>query len=411
MNKIAGGNVMKAFFKNLANLMHQSLPEANFAIEFWDGDSIRIGESPEVTLLLTSKKGAQRIIEAGFLGFAEAYMGEELEIEGDLQALFRLGLAIDFHESKISLNQKLRFLLRTLLNRGTVRKAPKNITYHYDRGNDFYSLYLDKSMTYSCGYFIHPGDSLDQAQENKYNHICRKLLLKAGESLVDIGCGWSGMLIYAARHYDINGVGCTLSRGQFEFSNSKIRELGLQDRIKVVYQDYREMKGRFDKFVSIGMFEHVGKKYFSAFFKKVKQLLKEGGMGLLHSIGKDTPSAGDPWTLKYIFPGGYIPTISEMLDGAGKVGFSVLDVENLRLHYARTLDCWLDNYERNIDKVKKMFDESFVRRWRLFFCSSAAGFRYGESRLFQILFSNGLNNDLPTTREYIYHHKTSEVAP
>jgi cyclopropane-fatty-acyl-phospholipid synthase len=183
--------------------------------------------------------------------------------------------------------------------------------------------------------------------------------------------------------------------------------LGLQDNIRVVYQDYREMEGQFDKFVSIGMFEHVGKKYYPVFYKKVGQLLKPGGVGLLHSIGKDTPSGGDAWTGKYIFPGGYIPTIEEMTGGAGKDGFSILDVENLRLHYARTLDYWLENYERNIDKVKEMFDESFVRRWRLFLASSSAGFRYGQIRLFQMLFSNGLNNDLPMTRDHVYEYETS----
>ncbi len=401
---------MKGVFKDIVQLMHNANPEASFAVEFWDGDSVVFGEEPKVTLRLTNREGAKRIITDGFLGFGEAYMAQQLEVDGDLGELLRLGLTINFNEHKLSVGQKLRFLFTAILNRDSRSKAPKNISYHYDRGNDFYKLYLDDSLTYSCAYFRAPDDSLEQAQDNKYEHICRKLLLKPDESLVDIGCGWGGMLIYAARHYGITGIGCTLSRSQFEFANNKIKGLGLQSRIQVVYKDYREMTGKFDKFVSIGMFEHVGKKYYPIFFRRVKQLLKEGGVGLLHSIGKDAASPSDPWTMKYIFPGGYIPTLAEMTEGAGKVGFSVLDVENLRLHYAKTLDRWTENYERNIDKVKKMFDESFVRRWRLFLVSSAAGFRYSQTRLFQMVFSNGLNNDLPLTRDHIYDHETSVAA-
>jgi cyclopropane-fatty-acyl-phospholipid synthase len=406
-NKNSGGQCMKSFFQEVASLMHQADPEAAFAIEFWDGDSVHFGDSPKFILRLISKKGAQRIISNGFLGFGEAYMAQEIEVDGDLQELLRLGLSIHFYEYNISTVRKIGYVLSSLMNRGSLLKSPRNSAYPYDRGNEFYSLYLDNSMAYSCAYFKSPEDSLDHAQDNKYDHICRKLQLKPGESLVDIGCGWGVMLIFAANHYGITGVGCTLSRNQVDYANTKIRELGLQDRIRVVYRDYRKLKGQFDKFVSIGMFEHVGKKYFPVFFKKVMQLLKKGGMGLLHSIGKDTPSKGDPWTMKYIFPGGYIPTLGEMVDGVGQVGFTILDVENLRLHYARTLDCWLQNYERNIEEVRRLVDESFVRRWRLFLTSSAAGFRYGQSRLFQILFSHGLNNDLPVTRDHIYNHELS----
>ena len=401
---------MKAFMKEVAGMMHQADPEAGFAFEFWDGDTIRFGNFPKVTLRLNSENAARRIAGNGFLGFGEAYMDQELDVEGDLRELIRLGLAIQFNQRNISTLQKLRFLISAFRNRDTRRRARENIAYHYDRGNEFYALYLEESMTYSCAYFRTPGDTLEEAQDNKYDHICRKLMLQPGESLVDIGCGWGGMLIYAARHYGISGVGCTISRHQFEYANAKIREMGLQDRIRVVYRDYREMEGQFDKFVSIGMFEHVGKQYHPLFFKKIRQLLKKDGVGLLHSIGKDFPAGRDGWTARYIFPGGYVPTLAEMADGAGEVGFSVLDVENLRLHYARTLDCWLENYEQNADKVREMFDESFVRRWRLFLASSSAGFRYSLTRLFQMTFTHGLNNQLPVTRDHVYSHETSAAT-
>jgi cyclopropane-fatty-acyl-phospholipid synthase len=393
---------MKKVIKNIAQMMHQSDPRACFAIEFWDGDAIRFGNFPQVTLRLKTKSCAKKIIRKGFLGFGESYVKGDLEIENDLLKLFRLGFAIDFDDYRLSFWQKFRLLILSLKDSDTLRQAPKNISYHYDKGDEFYALYLDKSMTYSCAYFVKPDDSLEQAQLNKYEHIARKLLLKPNESLLDIGCGWGGMLIYAARKYGITGVGITLSKNQFQYANRKIKELGLQNQLKVLYQDYRHLSGKFDKIVSIGMMEHVGKRFIPTFIQEVSDLLKTGGLALLHTIGKDTPSAGDPWTFGYIFPGAYIPTLHEIVKEMGKTGFSILDVENLRLHYAKTLEKWTENFEGNIDKVRQLFDEGFVRQWRLFLNSTAAGFKYGNSRLFQILVSKGLDNTLPVTRAHVY---------
>ena len=393
---------MKKVIKNIAQMMHQSDPRACFAIEFWDGDAIRFGKFPQVTLRLKTKSCAKKIIRKGFLGFGESYVKGDLEIENDLLKLFRLGFAIDFDDYQLSFWQKFRLLIHSLIDSDTLRQAPKNISYHYDKGDEFYALYLDKTMTYSCAYFVKPYDSLEQAQLNKYEHIARKLLLKPNESLLDIGCGWGGMLIYAARKYGITGVGITLSKNQFQYANRKIKELGLQNQLKVLYQDYRQLSGKFDKIVSIGMMEHVGKRFIPTFIQKVSDLLKTGGLALLHTIGKDSPSAGDPWTFTYIFPGAYIPTLQEIVNEMGKTGFSILDVENLRLHYAKTLEKWSENFEGNIAKIRKLFDERFVRQWRLFLNSTSAGFKYGNSRLFQILVSKGLDNTLPVTRAHIY---------
>ncbi len=394
---------MKKAFKNIAEMMHQSDPKACFAIEFWDGDAIRFGDVPRVTLRLKTKNAARSIIGKGFLGFGESYMEGDLDIENDMQELIRLVFATDFYDYRLPFWQKFRFFILSLLNRDMLRRSPKNISYHYDLGDELYALYLDKTMTYSCAYFKRPDDFLEQAQLNKYEHIARKLILKPNESLLDIGCGWGGMLIYAAQKYGITGVGNTLSQNQYEYANRKIKELGLQDQIEVLYQDYRHLNGKFDKVVSIGMFEHVGKKFIPAFIQKVSDLLKTGGLGLLHTIGKDIPSPSDPWIFKYIFPGGYLPALHEITREMGKIGFSILDVENLRLHYAKTLEKWAENYEQNVENVRELFDEAFVRRWRLFLNISIAGFKFGESRLFQILFSNGLNNALPTTRSHVYH--------
>lgn len=398
---------MKKTFRKLAEQIHRTEPAASFSIEFWDGDSITFGKTPTVTLKLNTKQAAKRIIGNGYLGFGESYMSGDLQVKGNLQELLRLGLSIDFNKNRLPFWQIVRFTALSILNRDTFRRTPKNIAYHYDRGNDFYELYLDNTMTYSCAYFKNPHDTLERAQLNKYEHICRKLMLQPGDSLLDVGCGWGGMLIYAAQNYGISGIGNTLSKNQYEYANNKIRELGLENRIKVLYKDYRELNGVFDKFVSIGMFEHVGKKFIPVFMEKVTQLLKPAGVGLLHTIGKDSPSRGDPWTLKYIFPGGYIPVLSETVEAMGKAGFSVLDVENLRMHYAKTLDLWAANFEQHSEKVKEMFDESFERRWRLFLNGASAGFKYSDTRLFQVLFSNGINNELPITRQHVYsEHRT-----
>lgn len=393
---------MKKVIKNIAQMMHQADPTACFAIEFWDGDAIGFGSFPEVILRLKTERSTKKIIRKGFLGFGEAYMEGELDIEKDIPKLLRLGFAVNFNEYCLSFWQKIQVVIFSLLNSSTLRRAPKNISFHYDRGNEFYELYLDKTMTYSCAYFSKPDDSLEQAQLNKYEHISRKLLLKPDESLLDIGCGWGGMLIYAARNYGITGVGITLSKNQFEYANHKIEELGLQNQLKVLYQDYRKLGDKYDKIVSIGMMEHVGKKFIPTFIQKVSDLLKSEGLALLHTIGKDTPSEEDPWTFNYIFPGHYIPTLHEIVKEMGKTGFSILDVENLRLHYAKTLEKWAENFEENLEKIRGMFDETFVRQWRLFLNSTAAGFKYGDSRLFQILVSKGLDNTLPVTRAHVY---------
>jgi cyclopropane-fatty-acyl-phospholipid synthase len=387
---------------NIANLMHSAGPRSRFAFEFWDGEAIAYGNHPEVILRFRSKEGAKQVICSGFLGFGEAYMAGDIEVEGNLQKLLRLGICLRYDRRNLSFWQKIQFLAHSLATRNTLGRVPQNIEHHYDLGDEFYQLFLDQTLTYSCGYFNSETDSLEQAQLNKYEHICRKLALQPGEKLVDIGCGWGGMLIYAAQKHGIKGLGNTLSRNQCECAKRKIEELGLQNQIEVVLADYRDITGQFDKFVSIGMFEHVGKAFIPVFMHKVSQLLKKGGMGLLHTIGKDAESPGDLWVSKYIFPGYYIPNLAEIVGQMGRSGLSILDVENLRLHYARTLDHWADSYEKNVEKVRSMFDESFVRMWRLYLHACSAGFKYGSSRLYQILFSKGLTNGLPLTRKHLY---------
>jgi len=399
---VSGRSVVRKAIRNLCDLMHRADPNAAFSFELWNGDTFNYHERPKVTLRLNTEKSAKDLVSKGFLGFGEAYMAGELEVEGELQELLRLGLAIGFDEQALPFPLKILLWGLSLTAPNTRNQALKNASHHYDRGDDFYSLFLDPTLTYSCAYFKDTGDTLERAQLNKYELIARKLQLRQGETLLDIGCGWGGMLIYAAAKYGVTGFGNTLSRNQCEYAGRKIKELNLQDKIQIIVADYRDLCGTFDKIVSIGMFEHVGRRFIPIFMHKVSTLLKRGGLGLLHTIGKEVDAATDPWIDRYIFPGGYIPNLKEMVEHMAKTDLSVLHVENLRIHYARTVQCWLENFESNAAQVQEMFGEVFVRMWRLYLNASSACFRYGTNRLYQILFSNGLTNDLPMTCENIY---------
>lgn len=402
---------MRKTLEQLFETLSDHARDVAFQVQFWDGErrSFGYGET-QFVITFATKRAAEHVFEGGSLGFGEEYMAGNIRVEGDFRKLLRFGTDAVFQDMPLGLKTKLTILLRRLTSRNTLSRSPKHISHHYDRGNDFYRLWLDESMTYSCAYFRNENDTLEQAQQQKYEHICRKLQLKAGETLVDIGCGWGGMLIYAAKHYGVRGVGCTLSKPQVEYAAELVKREGLSEEISVVFDDYRNIRGVFDKFVSIGMFEHVGKKFIPTFMEKARSLLKRGGIGLLHTIGKERPTPGDPWTLKYIFPGGYIPVLDEIIRAMGKAGLVPTDIENIRLHYARTLEEWSKRFEANVNKIEAMFDASFVRMWRMFLNGSAVGFRYGATRLYHVLFTNGLNNAIPLTREYMYRFTADGAA-
>ena len=394
---------MKKALEHLLHVVHENVSDVPFRVQFWDGDSINFGSGQSLfNLILKTEQSARRIFSEGSLGFGEEYVAGNIAVEGDFKALMRLGTEPGIQNMKLSLKTKLALLIKHLQSLNTIRGSSKNVSHHYDRGNDFYRLYLDETMAYSCAYFRDGNDSLEEAQQQKYEHICRKLQLRRGETLLDIGCGWGGMLIYAARHYGAKGVGYTLSREQAEYAIQLIKELGLEKNVEILLDDYRNIAGQFDKFVSIGMFEHVGKGLIPTFMKQVKTVLKPGGVGLLHTIGKERNTPRDEWTMKYIFPGGYIPVLDHIIKVMGKSGFVPMDIENLRLHYAATLDRWAQRFEANTNKIASMFDEKFVRMWRMYLNGSAAAFRNGDLRLYQILFTKGLNNRFPLTRAHLY---------
>ena len=402
---------MQKTLEQLFDKLSDHSQDVPFEVQFWDGKKRSYGTGKRQFLLtFATKRAAEHVLESGSLGFGEEYMSGDIQVEGDFRQLLRFGTDAAFLNLPIGLKTKLAFqhLRQTSLN--TLSRAPKHIAHHYDLGNDFYKLWLDESMAYSCAYFRHEQDTLEQAQQQKYEHICRKLQLKSGETLVDIGCGWGGMLIYAAKHYGVRGVGCSLSKQQVEYATELVKREGLSKTVSVVLEDYRKLEGLFDKFVSIGMFEHVGKQFIPTFMKKSKSLLKPHGIGLLHTIGEERSMPGDPWTLKYIFPGGYIPSLDEIVRTMGEIGLVPTDIENLRPHYARTVEEWCLRFERHVKTIETMFDPSFVRMWRMFLNGCVVNFRYGTPRLYHVLFTNGLNNAVPLTREYMYRPPTGEAA-
>jgi len=396
---------MKSMLANYARMMKEAVPGKDFRIELWDKTAVEVGSNPQFTLRFKTKNALARTIKDQFLGFGESYMAGTIEIEGDLQLLFRMGLTMGFGDHNLSLPEKLRFAVFALLHRNTLSGSKKNIAHHYDQGNDFYELFLDRTMAYTCAYYHSENQTLEQAQLNKYDHVCRKLQLEPGQSMADLGCGWGGLLIYAAQNYGISGVGVTLSRQQFEYANQRIEKLGLADMITIRYQDYRDLEGKFDKASSIGMLEHVGKKFIPSLAQKMKEILVPGGLGLLHFIGNDTPYPDDPWTAKYMFPGYHVPVLDHVIRELAIVEQNILDIENLRMHYVYTLREWLKRVEENKEKIETMYSKEFFRSWRIYLNVGIASFEFGGNRLFQILFSNGLNNDLPLSREHLYREK------
>jgi len=394
---------MKKALQKLFRALNSNFPDIPFEVRFWDGETEIYGNgSTAFVLRFNTKTAARHLFNKGTLGFGEEYVAGNIDVDGDFQQLVRIGIDPRFQDIKLSLSTRMAIFLQHIKSLNTIRRSPRNIAHHYDLGNKFYRYYLDESMAYSCAYFRSNEDTLEQAQQQKYEHICRKLHLKKGETLVDIGCGWGGMLLYAARHYGVKGLGCTLSGHQAEYARARAAREGFEKDITISLEDYRNMKGQFDKFVSIGMFEHVGKSFIPTFMEKARELLKPGGIGLLHTIGKELNAAEDPWTMKYIFPGGYLPILDHVIRTMGERELVPVDIENLRLHYAATLDEWSKRFEANTQRIKEMFDDGFVRMWRMFLNGSSAAFRWGNIRLYQILFTKGLNNSLPMTREHFY---------
>lgn len=348
--------------------------------------SVIFHKVPSVTDLMTSTS----------IALGEAYMNGDIEVNGDLYETLHLFLG---QIEKFSTDHKK--LKKLIYPSKSKKNQEKEVTSHYDLGNDFYKLWLDETMSYSCGYFRSPEDTLYQAQKNKVDYILKKLYLEKGMHLLDIGCGWGFLLIEAAKKYGVHGMGITLSKEQHAEFQRRIKKEHLENQLEVRLMDYRDLPDcgqTFDRVVSVGMIEHVGRGNYEEFIQCAKSVMKSGGLFLLHYISALKEYPGDAWIKKYIFPGGVIPSLREILHIAGEQQFYTVDVESLRRHYNKTLLCWYRNFQQHQEEAEKMFDEQFVRMWELYLCACAAAFMNGIVDVHQILFTNGVSNELPMTR-------------
>lgn len=388
--------------KNIVKSIAEHLSDRPFDLEYWDGEIIKYGEGePEFKLIIKNFPSKKELLSDPSVALGEAYMKGDIDIEGDLQKFFE-----SIIRNKDSfMNKNTVFRLASKIKAPSLIKSKKDIAHHYDIGNDFYSLWLDKTMSYSCGYFKNPTDTLYDAQMNKIHHILKKLNLKEGQHLLDIGCGWGYLIIEAAKLYKVKALGITLSEEQFKKAKERIKQEGVEDLVDVQLMDYRNLEKsnlEFDRIVSVGMAEHVGHANLPLFFKNVDSVLKESGLFLLHNITNLVETEGNKWITTYIFPGGYLPTLREELNIAADINFRTLDVESLRLHYMKTLEEWCKNFMNHLDEERDMFDDEFLRMWHLYLATCAAAFHYWDIDIHQILFSKGINNTLPMTRKYLY---------
>lgn len=348
------------------------------------------------------------------LSVAEAYMDGGLTVEdGTLFDFIELAAINYCHIESFPLLDALRWIGiggRKLKQYNPIGVAQKNVAHHYDLSSELYEMFLDKDRQYSCGYYTHPDEDLETAQLKKKRHLASKLLLdKAGLNVLDIGSGWGGLGMYIAGVADANVTGVTLSTEQHKASNQRAKDAGLDDRVRFQLQDYRELPEKFDRIVSVGMFEHVGKKNYPEFFRKLRNLLTDDGVAVIHSIGRlDTPNAINPFIRKYIFPGADVPALSEVTPVIEQSGLVCTDIEILRLHYAETLRHWREAFEAHRDEVAEIYDERFCRMWDLYLVICEMGFRYENLMVFQIQLTKSLEA-MPLTRDYMFDWERAQA--
>jgi cyclopropane-fatty-acyl-phospholipid synthase len=361
---------------------------------------------PQATVRLRDPALHWKLLANPRLYVPEAYMDGTLTVEeGSLYDFIDLLVANDAaldDSAAMRLATAGKRLVRRLHQYNPVARSRRNAAHHYDLSDQLYELFLDRDRQYSCAYFHAPDDDIDTAQQNKKRHIAAKLLVRPGMRVLDIGCGWGGLALYLAGECGADVTGLTLSEEQFKVANRRAASAGLADRVRFHLRDYREESGRYDRIVSVGMFEHVGINQYGVYFGKLRELLVPDGVALLHSIGRmDGPGATNPWLRKYIFPGGYSPALSEVVPHAERVRLWITDIEILRLHYAETLRAWRARFERNRDRVRALYDERFCRMWEMYLVGSELAFRRGGHLVFQMQLAKRVET-VPLTRDYMF---------
>ena len=395
----------------LANFLNKLFKKGGFILEDASGNEHVIGEknkSSKIKLKILDKSLHYKLLLYPDLYFGEAYTdGKIIFKKGNLTDFLNIALEnIGRAETNkwSALLNRLRGSYRYITNFNFIKKSRMNAAHHYDISDELYFLFLDPLKQYSCAYFKNKDDSLEKAQQNKIDHIIKKLNIKPNQKVLDIGCGWGSLATEIAKQAKCTVTGITLSKNQYKFCVDTAKKLNLDNQVSYKLIDYREIKNeKFDRIVSVGMFEHVGRKFYNKFFKQVFDLLSDRGIALIHTIGSINPPRGPhPWITKYIFPGGYTPSLSEVTGPIEKSGLIISDLEVLKIHYAHTLRHWKERFINNKEKVLQMFDEKFFRMFEFYLSSCEAAFKYGDQVVYQFLLSKKLDTT-PVTRDYIYN--------
>ena len=383
-------------------------PEVAFAL--WNGED---AYSPSGTchgrIVFLDRGALYSTVFSPELGFGDAFSAGRVEIEGDLiDVLARCYRSTDRGGAVAGKRSLLGRLPKPRSN--TTTGSRKHIQHHYDLGNDFYRLWLDAEMVYTCAYYATPDATLEQAQVAKLDHVCRKLMLEPGQRVIEAGCGWGSLALHMAREYGVKVRAFNISKEQVAYARERASREGLDGAVEFVLDDYRNIEGTCDAFVSVGMLEHVGVQNYRSLGAVIARTLKSNGLALVHSVGRNRPTPVNAWLEQRIFPGSYPPSLREMTAIFEPFNFSIIDVENLRLHYARTLREWLTRFDRAADTVRATYDEEFIRAWRLYLAGCSAGFFSNSIQLFQVVCAPPDNNDVPWTRNHVYQQAAESAG-
>jgi cyclopropane-fatty-acyl-phospholipid synthase len=377
-------------------------------LELWDGQQLDFGtfSAPQVTLKVKTAAALPLLLDPSLDHLGEAYVKGKIDIEGRLSDVINVGYSLA--KSTVTNASKLARVRRYFNH--TKASDKKAIQYHYDVSNEFYKLWLDENMVYSCAYFENGDEDLATAQIKKIDHILTKIQLQPRQTLLDIGCGWGALVLRAAQKFGARCVGVTLSENQFQLATQRVKDAGLEDRIEIRLQDYRDVTGQFDRITSVGMFEHVGRKNLPSYFAKIRELLTDDGVAMNHGITSsdydsgETALGGGDFIDKYVFPDGELPHISLALESMQRGGLEAVDVESLRRHYAHTLELWTDNFEKRADEARKLVDDEKFRIWRVYLAGCAYAFNNDDVSIYQIVCRKAGRqaSTLPWSRRYMY---------
>ena len=378
-------------------------------VRLWDGNEFYFADGTPVGVMeFHDRKALLNLAFSQSIGFGDGYSSGKIEIHADiLEFLREIARAISSRPNQNYYASKILSMLRAVRG-NTLSRSRNNVHHHYDLGNQFYKMWLDERLVYTCAYYADANATLAEAQVAKLDHVCRKLELQPGQDVIEAGCGWGALAMHMAEHYGVNVKAYNNSHEQVSLARERAAAKGLDGQVEFVEDDYRTISEKCDVFVSVGMLEHVGLKNFRGLGKIINSCLKPTGRGLIHSIGRSHPKPTDAWIGKRIFPGGHIPSLGEISAVFEPHKFSILDVENLRLHYARTCAEWLHNFDAVSDDISEMYSEEFVRAWRLYLAGSSTAFESGTLQLYQIVFAPHGNNNVPWDRKFLYAPESAE---